>query len=210
MLSDFFDWIWKFISDSAMKVWAIIATLLVAVISWFNIATPGWLDDYTTTVPTTTTTATTAEPTTSSTTTTTTMVATTKAPQTWNVDLTTIQAWGLETVSMTVTTQNSFGTVKSYDVVGPKLKDVLERLGADMAAINAGSVVEAKCTDPADPASAAFNYFLITNDDTIVALTVGGSAADVPRLFAAVEPGNVYSDSGKAVKLVDTLILNYN
>ena len=109
-----------------------------------------------------------------------------------------------------MTTLNSFGTVKSYNVTGPRLKDVLAKLGADMSAINSNSVLEVKCTDPSDPASANYSYYLINSNDTIFALTIGGSAADAPRLFAAVEPGNTYSDSSKAIKMVDTLILRYN
>ena len=175
------------------QIWAFIVAAIVAVLSFFNINT-GWINPpVTTTAPTTTTTQ-----------------ATTKAPQTFTVSVAAIQALGLSEVSITVTTLNSFGTVKSYAIVGPKLKDVLAALGADMTAVNANSVLQVKCTDPSDPASADYNYFLINSNDSIFALTIGGSAADAPRLFAAVEPGNTYSDSGKAVKMVDTLILNYN
>jgi len=121
-----------------------------------------------------------------------------------------VQALGLGEVTKTVTTINDFGTVKSYAVSGPRLKDVLAALGADMAAVNSGSVLQVKCTNPADPASASFNNSLINSNDTILALSINGSAADAPRTFAAVEPGNSYSDSRKAIKMVDTLILNYN
>jgi NAD(P)H-nitrite reductase large subunit len=117
---------------------------------------------------------------------------------------------GLGNVTKTVTTQNSFGTVKSYDITGPKLKDVLAALGADMAAVNADSVLQVKCTDPADPASANYNHFLINSNDSILALTVNGSTSDAPRLFPAVETGKEYSDSSKAIKMVDTLALAYN
>ena len=161
----------------------------------------------TATATTTTTTATTA---TTTTTTTTTTTAATKAPRTWTISLSTIRALGLAEVRKTVTTLNSFGTIKSYDISGPKLKDVLAALGADMSAINGRSTLKAICGNPSDPASADYNYFLINSNDSILALTVNGTEDDAPRLFPAVEAGSAHADSGKAVKMVDTLILSYN
>jgi len=180
------------------SIGAFIVAGLVAIFSFFNFSLPGWLNEYTTPEPTTSSTIiTTTEP-------------TTKAPKTFTVSAASIKALGLNEVTKTVTTLNSFGTVKSYDVTGPTLKDVLGALGADMSAINSKSVLQVKCTDPGDPAEASYNSFLINSGDTIFALTVNGSAQDAPRLFAAVEAGNTYSDSSKAVKMVDTLILSYN
>jgi len=175
------------------SIWAFIVAGLVAIFAFFNINLPGWLNEYTTTEPTTYSTITTIE-----------------ASRTFTVSAASIKALGLSEVTKTVTTLNSFGTVKAYDVTGPTLKDVLGALGADMSAVNSKSVLQVKCTDPSDPAEASYSYFLINSGDTIFALAVNGSAQDAPRLFAAVEAGSTYSDSGKAVKMVDTLILSYN
>jgi len=168
----------------------------------------------TTTKPITTaaaTTATTIATTTAAPTTTTTPTnPTTKAPRTWTISRSSIEALGLAEVTKTVSTLNSFGTIKSYEVKGPTLKAVLEKLGADMSAISSNSVLLVKCTDPSDPAEAKYGYTLINSGDSILALTVNGSAEDTPRLFAAVESGNTYSDSAKAIKMVDTLTLSYN
>jgi len=191
-IADFFIGIWDFIVLHAKNFWAGFVAVIVAILSFFGIRIGA------------------GDPPPVTTTTTTAVVSTTKAPQTWSVNLAIIQALGLPEVTKTVTTQNSFGTIKSYAAQGPKLKDVLTALGADMSALNSRSVLQVKCTDPSDPASADYNYFLIGSDDSVFALSVGGSTADAPRLFAAVEPGQTYTDSGKCVKLVDTLILNYN
>ena len=183
----------QFIANGWKAFWAGIAAAIIVVLSWFNISAPGWLADYTTTKPTTTI-----------------AVVTTKAPQPFTVDLAKIKALGLPNVTKTITTKNDYGTVKSYDVVGPTLKSVLAALGADMPAINSKSILFVECNDPTDPAEANYNYFLINSGDSIMALTINGSEDDAPRLFPAVESGQQYAFSGKAVKCVDAMILNYN
>ena len=162
---------------------------------------------------TTSTKATTSSATTTTTTTTTTTQApprVTKAPQTFNIDLAKIKALGLPNVTKTITTKNDYGTVKSYNVTGPTLKSVLAALGADMSAINGYTKLAVECTDPADPAKAEYNNFLINSGDSIMALTINGSEDDAPRLFPAVETGQQYAFSGRAIKCVDVMVLNYN
>jgi len=163
----------------------------------------------TTTKPATTTTAASTTTTTATTATTTTTQRQTLAPRTFAISPASVQAMGLSNVSKTVTTLNDFGTIKSYEITGPRLKDVLAALGADMSAINNRSVLKV-VDNGSKPSSADFNSFLINSNDTILALTIDGFTADAPRMFAAVEPGSTYSDSSKAIKWVDTFILTYN
>ena len=204
-IANFFGNAWGFIALHAKNVWAAIAAAIIAILSFFGIKGGDCLQ------PDRTTTTTTAIVTTTTTAaTTTTTEVTTKAPAQFTITPAQIEALNLDDITREVKTINSFGNPKYYSAVGPVLKDVLEALGADMSAINSGSTLTASCTDPDDSASATIDSYMILNDDTVLALTVGGSTADAPRLFAADEPGEDFTDSTKCVKMVDTLILNYN
>jgi len=206
MLSNFFEWIWKFISENAMKVWAGIMTFIVAVFAWLNIATPGWLDDYTTAEPTTTVTETT-EPTASSTTTTTTTTTETQDP-TWVkvISIADIEALGLSNVSITVTTINAANTITNTAITGPKMKEVLEALGADMSRITGSSTLAVVASDA--PTEYPYTNAMFMGDAAVLAM----GRSDSPRLYPAPSvlfEGTMYVDNGLCCKYVQTLTLTY-
>jgi len=161
------------------------------------------------------------EPTTAIVTTvTTTTTTTTKAPQTFTVDATIIQNFITsnpesfvegQVCSLQPTPPSGSTTVddRVYIVDGVILIDLLEHLGADIAAINPGSILTIMPSD--GPAYAAdYNYARITARTTLISLAYTDytdaphKPGDVPRSFIITGP------NGLAVKTVSSLTLKYN
>jgi len=209
---DFFKNIWDFIVNNAKSLWAGIVAGVVALLAFFGITFGGGDKPEVTTVPSSA--VTTTAPTTTTTTapgTTTTTPETTTEPEavvdTFEFSLADIEALGLDEVAMTAHTINSVNSKSDYTIAGPKLKDVLEALGADMAAIGSGSSLGVVASDNLTKVY-TFDSDWFMNDETVLAL----GRSDSPRLFPApsVEfEDEMYVDNGLCVKYVCSLILTY-
>ena len=91
------------------------------------------------------------------------------ASQTFQITLAGIQALGLEVYECPVVSLNSVGTSTNRVYTGVRVKDVLEALGANIAAINEDSTLTMTTTDnfPAPE----FDYDIIISDLTLLAWT---------------------------------------
>lgn len=189
---EFFKNIWDFICEHAMKVWAFIATGLVAILTVLSINIPSFLQDYTTTKPTTT--ISTIAPTTADTT-----AATTTEAAPWGVTFTLeeLEELGCELhEDVDILSYNSYGTKKPYTINAYVLKDVLEALGAEMDRISSEATLLATASDGK---SCTIPYALIISGESYLAVLEDGSASSMPRIFPAPSLTNPTNTEGVVV-----------